>query len=337
MNINVFDKIRYDGDVNINKDKMAQKSVVNTFSDNYLKSISGDKEEDEKTEKTAAGHIGIPLSNLNIKSVVQYEGISVCDIQNISYEGSDYVRTDIENGCVYKAKVIDDGVVYVEKKSDDGSVEAYEICTESVNSVDFCNDKAVIDLCLVAKEAAVLSEKAVKNNDEVQDVNDDFHEQYLKFYEYVRNRIENGPPKFSIGKSEFTIDEWDRLLEGVDEQIDEIKDEIRQEEDEKNKCGYFKLADKNGIITYNGVSIVCDYEKNALCIGDTSNMKNVITIFLSGGGCIKVNRNNIGSLAGIIGMFSAEDQGRIMRAIAEDAQIERTKNELEEMENSYEL
>lgn len=95
---------------------------------------------------------------------------------------------------------------------------------------------------------------------------------------------------------------------------------------------YSNLA-QNGIINYNGVVFVCDYEQNAICLGDMSNPDDVLSIPLSGGGTLRVNRDNIDSLSKAIGMFSPEDVNRILRAIAEDAHRQRKLLEIEDEEN----
>lgn len=91
---------------------------------------------------------------------------------------------------------------------------------------------------------------------------------------------------------------------------------------------------KDGVIDYNGVVFVCDYDQNALCLGDMTNSDNVLSIPLSGGGTLRVNRDNIDDLARAIGMFSPEDVNRIMRALAEDAQCSRKLNEIEDMKTA---
>ncbi len=97
---------------------------------------------------------------------------------------------------------------------------------------------------------------------------------------------------------------------------------------------YSYLADANGIIDYKGVIFVCDNEKRELCLGDVqSNPDDVIRIPLSGGGCLKVNRNNIDDLSKAIGMFSPEDINLILRALKMDAKIQQMKREIEEMED----
>lgn len=66
-----------------------------------------------------------------------------------------------------------------------------------------------------------------------------------------------------------------------------------------SKVPYGYLA-KDGIITYNGVTFVCDEKTNSICLGD---------------------------LAKAIGMFSPEDVNRIMRAIHQDTKIQSMQQE----------
>lgn len=96
---------------------------------------------------------------------------------------------------------------------------------------------------------------------------------------------------------------------------------------------YSYLADKSGIIDYNGVIFVCDNEKNQLCLGDMSNPNDVLRIPLSKGGCLMVNRDNIGDISKAISMFSPEDINLIMRAIAEDNRAQQMKNEIEDVKS----
>lgn len=100
-----------------------------------------------------------------------------------------------------------------------------------------------------------------------------------------------------------------------------------------SKVPYGYLA-KDGVIEYNGVVFVCDEKTNSICLGDVSDPKQVITVALSGGGNLKLNRNNIGDLSKAAGMFSPKDLNLIMRAIAQDTKIQSMKKELDDMENS---
>lgn len=100
----------------------------------------------------------------------------------------------------------------------------------------------------------------------------------------------------------------------------------------KDKVPYGEMAE-NGVIEYEGVVFVCDYDHNRLTLGDTSNEKNCINIPLSGGGSLLVNRDNIDALSKAIGMFSPEDVKRILEALARDNKIQQMKKELDDMEN----
>lgn len=99
------------------------------------------------------------------------------------------------------------------------------------------------------------------------------------------------------------------------------------------KVPYGYLA-KDGVITYNGVTFVCDERTNSICLGNVEDKSQVITVALSGGGHLKVNRKNIGELSRAAGMFSPEDLNLIMRAIAQDTKIQSVKKEIDDMESS---
>lgn len=99
-----------------------------------------------------------------------------------------------------------------------------------------------------------------------------------------------------------------------------------------SKVPYGYLA-KDGAITYNGITFVCDARTNSICLGDMTDKKKVLNIPLTGGGHLKVNRDSIGDLAKAIGMFSPEDVNRILRAIAQDTKVQSMQQELEDMEN----
>lgn len=102
----------------------------------------------------------------------------------------------------------------------------------------------------------------------------------------------------------------------------------------KKSAPYSYLADDSGMIEYNGVVFFCDDEQNTISLGDVSNPKDVITIPLSGGGCLKVNRDNIDDLSKAIGMFCPEDINRILRALAKDAKAQKALQEIEEEKES---
>ena len=185
------------------------------------------------------------------------------------------------------------------------------------------------------------------------------------FHQYsaeIMERIKSGRTEVSIpiGGSEMTQSEWEKALKSIDKQIGDIKEE--QEERfarlgkkeahqaeaaaayeaavsgkvnpveqlrTKPKAPYDYLA-KDGIIEYKGAVFVCDEKNNCLCLGDVSDKQNVLTIPLSGGGCLKVNRDNLGELANAIDMFSPEDINLIMRAIAQDNKARSMQKEMED-------
>lgn len=102
--------------------------------------------------------------------------------------------------------------------------------------------------------------------------------------------------------------------------------------DKQQKCPYDYLA-KDGVIEYNGVTFVCDYKRNTICLGDVdSNPKEVLNINLPSGGNLKVNIHNFGDLAKAAGMFTPEDLNAIMRAIAQYNHCTSKLNELDEEE-----
>ncbi len=180
-----------------------------------------------------------------------------------------------------------------------------------------------------------------------------------EFQAFVEKRIKEGPPKILTGGAEFSEEEWERMLEKIDEIIDEFKEELRQriqKQDDKmqteqtqdtdiakprgssflarlartHRAPYSYLADESGQIVYNGVTFYCDDKKQQICLGDMTDTKNVLNIPLSKGGCLRVNRNNLGDLAKAIGMFSPEDVERILRAIANDNRAKQMQFEIEQ-------
>lgn len=178
-----------------------------------------------------------------------------------------------------------------------------------------------------------------------------------------------GEEPIVIGGSAFTEQAWNKMIEKIDNYLAEVKEEQKirfekmDEEQEENRLlqkhlikkemqaesdmkklllarteevmdvPYGYLA-KNGVIEYKGVIFVCDELCNAICLGDMTDEKNVLTIPLTEGGCLKVNRDNLDDLSKAIDMFSPEDIRRIMEAIATDVKCRRMQQELDETLNS---
>ena len=197
---------------------------------------------------------------------------------------------------------------------------------------------------------------------EITQSQNNWTDMFRQYSAEIMERIKNGrtEPSIPIGGSEMTQTEWEKALKSVDKQIQDIKEE--QEERfarlgkkeahqaeaaaayeaavsgkvnpveqlrTKPKAPYDYLA-KDGIIEYKGAVFVCDEKNNCLCLGDVSDKENVLTIPLSGGGCLKVNRDNLGELANAIDMFSPEDINLIMRAIAQDNKARSMQKEMED-------
>lgn len=187
----------------------------------------------------------------------------------------------------------------------------------------------------------------------------------------ILEKMKNGDAEEAIvtGGNAFTESVWNKMLEGVDNYLDEVKEEqkirfAKMDEEQQEKellqkrlmqkemqaesnikevlvartggsldVPYGYLA-KNGVIEYNGVIFVCDEIHNAICLGDMTDETNVLSIPLTEGGCLKVNRNNLNDLAKAISMFSPEDIKRIMEAIATDAKCQQMQQEMDETLNS---
>ena len=113
------------------------------------------------------------------------------------------------------------------------------------------------------------------------------------------------------------------------EKAGSVPDFAQMMEDRQLKYPYGYLAE-NGIIEYNGVVFVCDPKTNSICLGDMSETKKVLNISLPSGGNLKVNVDNLGDLAGAVGMFSPEDLNAIMRAIHQYNHCAKKLDELEE-------
>lgn len=342
-------------------------------------------------------------------------------VRHISYGESDHVKVCVIEGYTLKAQVdLDVHKIYIEQKNEDGTCLAYEVnpltvAEDTKNPIeqmaletwemtrDLFNNGMFTE---IEKDQwnAIETGTASGTDTEKEDTRDattaeTFAEMVDQFEAFVEKRIKEGPPKIQIGGSEFSEEEWERLLKKIDEDIDAYKEELRErvrkrQEQEalqrttgsaaeeiskmagitetehalpaenadttqepevteteaiegaaeqtqrgtsffarlsgEKKAPYSYLADESGVILYKGVTFICDDEKQQIRLGDMSDSKNVITIPLAKGGCLKVNRDNIEDLAKAISMFSPEDIGRIMRAIAQDSKVKQVEFEIDE-------
>lgn len=98
----------------------------------------------------------------------------------------------------------------------------------------------------------------------------------------------------------------------------------------RGKAPYSVLADRNGRIEFNGVEYYCDFNKNQICLGDMTDINNILVIPLTGGGKLMVNRNSLDDLEKSIKMFAPADVTKIMIAIAQDNKLKQMEQELED-------
>lgn len=377
-----------------------------SLAENLNDPATDEKEADKGTGLMSGISVQSSYRYQSVSSVITIKGngqISasaafVCAARHISYEESDYVASYVEQGFVLKAKVDMSGhKVYLEQKNEDGSVAGYEIGLEYLNAD---SDDPIMQTAVVAWEmarralmgdapfkpyesekiaaegtdtdrnsAAKMADSNGEDGEKIPALTDmTLEEAMLWFYDFIQDRIENGPPKYKIGNSEFSIAEWEKLMENVDEQLDEIREALREEieqrkaaeeqkaqnvsagsaavsgqkslletrQEAKNGVPYYYLA-KNDVIEYNGVTFLCDKKNKAITLGNTSDMSKCIKIGLSGGGSLIVNRDNLGDLAKAIGMFSPEDVNLIMRAITLDAKIQQMQYQIDEETSGKDL
>lgn len=181
-------------------------------------------EKEVRTEKAAGQTVVYSgINSLNISSAVISKAVSECDIKNISYAECDYVKNCIEEGYSLKTVVSKENrSVYIEQKGEDGTVKAYQVDLTKVEQ----------DTQNVIERAALESWEQGKK----ASVENDWQQAIEQFAVYVKDRIKNGPPKMMIGASEFSIEEWDKLVKDLDDTIDEFKQEQKQRLDKLEKA-----------------------------------------------------------------------------------------------------
>ena len=392
MNVNGITKQSYYE--NNNGVKANNKKGGHGFYESLSENINGKNENVNKSAMTHRSAMAAAASYTyrNVPSVENYDSeiagvssVAACEVRQLTYHESDYVKVFVQEGYTFMAQVdMDNRSIYIERKTEDGSVSGYEVKFDKIAS-DTGNP---IELAaLEAWGKTLLEKKVAGSSGESEEEAMSIEEALKQFYEFIQDRIKNGPPKYAIGNSEFSKDEWDKLLASIDEQLDDAREEaedriekieamqLRAElekekeesaaqtnskqyisadeiagldsaqliekallrgRDEYEGVPYGYLA-KNGVIEYNGVTFVCDKEHKAIHLGDTSDKNKCITIPLSKGGCLIVNRDSLDGLARAIGMFSPEDVNLIMRAIAEDAKVQQMKQQIDEDESGIKL
>lgn len=228
MNVNGIGKQSYYEKTNGNKANPRNGGFYESLSEN----LNGRTEAESKKENTApskgvAVTAAYPYCNASPKAgaykseKITSGAVSQKEPRHISYQESDYVKVFAEQGYTLMAQAdIDDRKIYVERRQEDGTITGYEVDPDKL-------DKETTD----PVERTALEAWEQKSAD-VKDTNGEapltLEEALLAFYEFIEDRIKNGPPKYMIGNSEFSVAEWDKLLEGIDGQIDAIREELRE-------------------------------------------------------------------------------------------------------------
>jgi len=211
-----------------------QKSNKKDSGNEFYKSLSDTMDGKTETE-SEEGKYNFP-QNTDIRSWVHYYNISPkavhtiepesentvveCSVRKITYTESDNVKVSIANGYVYKAQVnADNSTVYVEQKSEEGTVKGYEV---ELSKVKEDTNNPIEQMALETWNKAGESSKSTNNIDSKWD------EALLQFYNFVEDRVKNGAPKFQVGGSELSIDEWNHLLEKIDGNLDDIKNQMAE-------------------------------------------------------------------------------------------------------------
>ena len=159
-------------------------------------------------------------------------------VRRIRAEESDHIKGFAAEGYTLKAQVsVDEQRVYIEQKNEDGSYQAYEV-NPLLISKD--TDNPIEQMAAEAWEKATKRINAGMGSEhDAEDGGESFtFEKMLEeFQSFVEKRIKEGPPKIPTGGAEFSEEEWERMLEKIDEIIDEFKEELgRGYKNRTTKC-----------------------------------------------------------------------------------------------------
>lgn len=147
------------------------------------------------------------------------QAVKACAAKRVAYSESDYVKSYAAQGFALMAQVDVDGrSVYVEQKLENGTVKGYEV---SIDGVEQDTTDPIEQMALEAWEKKEAGEEKELTEQTVE-------EALAEFYDFIQDRIKNGPPKYMIGNAEFSVEEWDKLLEDFDDQLDALREEMRE-------------------------------------------------------------------------------------------------------------
>ncbi len=147
------------------------------------------------------------------------QAVKTCEARRVTYLESDYVKSCAVQGFALMAQVdVDSRSVYVEQKLENGILKGYEV---SIDEVAQDTTDPIERMALEAWE-----KKGAGEEKELTELT--VEEALAEFYDFIQDRIKNGPPKYMIGNSEFSVTEWDKLLEDFDDQLDALREEMRE-------------------------------------------------------------------------------------------------------------
>lgn len=147
------------------------------------------------------------------------QAVKACAARSVTYSESDYVKSYAAQGFALMAQVDVDGrSVYVEQKLENGTVKGYEV---SIDGVAQDTTDPIERMALEAWEKKETGEEKERAELTVE-------EALAEFYDFIQDRIKNGPPKYMIGNAEFSVEEWDKLLGDFDDQLDAVREEMRE-------------------------------------------------------------------------------------------------------------
>ena len=157
---------------------------------------------------------------------VDINALIECSVRNISYAESDNVKICMEGGYTLKAKVeLSAHKVYIEQKNEDGTVHGYEVNPLKVDK----NTKDPIERMALESWEMTRSELNKDGIFQEAEGGELTHEEaLLAFYDFIEDRIKNGPPKIVTGGAEFSVKEWDKLIESLDRYLEEVRAELRE-------------------------------------------------------------------------------------------------------------
>ena len=220
------------------------KNHVGSFSKNLSENLNGRAENDSVREENAASAAsvltsafpyrnGFPVFGVreNVRTGTEDAGagaeagtdrqqaVKDCEVRHITCQESSCAKAFALEGFSLMAQVDRNSrSVYVEQKLEDGTVKGYEV---NIDKLEPGTEDPVERMALEAWE-----KKGAGEEKELTELS--VEEALAEFYDFIQDRIKNGPPKYMIGNSEFSVTEWDKLLEDFDDQLDALREEMRE-------------------------------------------------------------------------------------------------------------